>query len=143
MENSAGFNLENAIANWRRQLASSAIDRESLSELETHLRDSIASIQNRGEGEEDAFAIACCRMGQPGSWESEYQKAHPERRWLECVVWMLLGAQFVDFVRQFGSILRGLVTLPQVISGQPGAVQGAPGVFFWLGQYVIVGFLLV
>src|SRR5689334_20458258 len=87
MENRSQFSLEAAIAGWRKQVTGSAVACEDLSELEAHLRDSIAARQQGGLSEEDAFAIASYRIGHGSALAEEFAKAYPERVWFERVLW--------------------------------------------------------
>ena len=51
------FDLEQAIANWRRQMLAAGICKSALlDELESHLRDGVAAGINEGATEQDAFA---------------------------------------------------------------------------------------
>src|SRR5689334_23260986 len=67
MENQTSFELNNAIQRWRENLGQSpAFRSENLNELESHLRDSIATLQAKGLLEEEAFLIASRRIGGSG-----------------------------------------------------------------------------
>ena len=57
MENKSGFNLETALGAWRAQLAHAALNKDNVRELEAHLRESFARLQETGRAEEDAFAL--------------------------------------------------------------------------------------
>jgi hypothetical protein len=146
MENSSTFNLESAIGAWRSNLTSSSISRESLLELEAHLRDSIASLRAAGNSEEDAFALASYRLGQANQLDEEYAKTHREGVWFERILWMLLGAQLFSFLTQISGVIRGLLTVPQVIA-ENGVVERDPfvawGYVLWIGQYFILAGLLI
>ncbi len=146
MENSSRFNLEAAISGWRNSLTGSSISRESLLELEAHLRDSIASQQAKGHSEEDAFALASYRLGQANHLEEEYAKAHQERLWFERILWMLLGAQLFSFLTQISGVIRGLLSVPQIVavnSGIPRDPFWVWGYALWIIQNVILAGLLI
>jgi hypothetical protein len=146
MENSSRFNLESAIGAWRSHLTGSSISGESLRELESHLRDSIASLQAAGNSEEDAFALASYRVGQANQLEEEYAKAHREGVWFERILWMLLGAQLFSFLTQVSGVIRGLLTVPQIIAEHSTLDADPFGGFkyvLWLGQYFLLAVLLI
>jgi len=64
METTPQFNLNHAIAEWRANLGQSpGLRRENLEELESHLRDSVANLCQRGLAEDEAFLIATRRVG--------------------------------------------------------------------------------
>jgi hypothetical protein len=72
------FNLEEAIASWRRQLsAGNAIEPVSLDELESHLRDAIETKTREGVELEVAFHRSIFELGEAETLKSEFQTAHP------------------------------------------------------------------
>jgi Sec-independent protein translocase protein (TatC) len=69
------FNLEQAIIEWRRQLAKGGFkSREALAELESHLRDDIEQHFRAGASEQEAFNTATKRLGQATALHTEYKK---------------------------------------------------------------------
>lgn len=69
------FNLEKAIASWKRTLQHHpAFRREDREELEAHVRDYIDRLVAEGLTEEEAWHQAMQRMGDYGSVEREYRK---------------------------------------------------------------------
>ncbi len=69
------FDLENAIAAWRRDLASREIPADdTLDELEAHLRDDLDAQLAAGISPEAAFSDALRRLGDPASLKSEFHK---------------------------------------------------------------------
>jgi hypothetical protein len=82
MEKPASFDLNRALQDWRAQLAdSSSVKRESLDELETHLRESVARLCGVGLSEEEAWLIAQKRFGQANALGAEFAKIQsPARR---------------------------------------------------------------
>jgi hypothetical protein len=145
MEDSSRFDLEAAIGSWQKQFAGSAISKENLSELEAHLREAFDNGRKSGFSDEEAFAIASYRLGSGRSLAAEFAQAHPERIWLDRILWMLLGAQFVSFLTQIADLLRGLISLPRLLSDFPRAI-GDSGVLWtsllWNSQYLILAGLL-
>ncbi|GAB5519146.1 MAG: ABC transporter permease [Rhodothermales bacterium] len=78
------FNLDHALAAWRRSLRfNRAFSKDDLDELDAHLRDFIDHLQTQGLADEDAFHQALERLGLRHDIESEYRKvrwARPKRR---------------------------------------------------------------
>jgi hypothetical protein len=73
MENQKRFDLEQSLAQWRSTLENSpAIRASDMEELEAHLRDSIQTLQAKGLGVEEAFLIACRRLGPSRQLDREY-----------------------------------------------------------------------
>jgi len=112
MENSTPFNLNQSIQRWRDTLAQSAAFRpDDLDQLETHLRDSIATHQARGLSLQDAFYVAKGRLGANDELTSEFAKINPARIWQDRVLWMLIGFLLIKFVGALASILSNLTLL--------------------------------
>ena len=107
METTASFDLNGAVQLWRENLSQSpAFRSENLNELESHLRDSIATLQTHGLSAEEAFMVAAKRIGQGGSLESEFGKLNGTAVWLDRLFWILIGYQVWTFIA--GAI--GLIT---------------------------------
>lgn len=69
------FNLEQSIADWRRQMADSGIRTpDLLDELEGHLHDDVAQQVRSGLNAEQAFRTAIQRMGHADVLKSEFAK---------------------------------------------------------------------
>ena len=69
------FNLEEALADWRRQMAAAGIQSsEWLDELETHLRDDIDQQVLVGVELEQAFGCAVRRLGTARTLRREFAK---------------------------------------------------------------------
>jgi len=95
METPTSFDLNRAIQQWREDLAQSpSFRRENLAELEAHLRDSVAALETRGLTKEEAFVVACKRIGKGGALEKEFGKVNGHAVWLDRILWMLIGFQF-------------------------------------------------
>src|SRR5260221_12319241 len=70
------FNLDQAIADWRRHLAASGIkSRAVLDELESHLRDEVENQMRTGVNGERAFEMAVQSIGQPAALRREFAKS--------------------------------------------------------------------
>jgi len=99
MENSTSFDLNRNIQQWRENLAAAPSFRnENLDELETHLRDSVAVLQNRGLSADEAFLIATRRMGAGDPLANEFSKVNGSAIWLDRLFWMVIGYQAWLFI---------------------------------------------
>jgi hypothetical protein len=94
MENQTSFDLSRAIQQWRENLAQSPAFRTAdLNELESHLRDSMATLQSSGLSPAEALLIASRRIGPSVALAAEFQKArHIDVVWNR-VVWVCIGLQ--------------------------------------------------
>ena len=111
MENQTRFDLNNALENWRNELAVqpnlSADDRR---ELETHLRDAFAGLKSRGLSEEESFWLARRRVGQPQQLAEEFIKADPLPVWRERMFWMVLSLLAIRLWNVWNVIASSLTT---------------------------------
>jgi len=86
------FDLEQAICEWRAGFNNpNALTQDDLSELDSHLRESISAIRTRGLSDEEAFVVATMRLGRPASLNVEFAKIHGPRVWHERVLWLVAG----------------------------------------------------
>jgi hypothetical protein len=70
------FNLDQAIAEWRQQMAAGGIKTPAvLDELESHLRDDAEQQMRAGTGAERAFDAAVKKIGPAGALKSEFKKS--------------------------------------------------------------------
>jgi hypothetical protein len=107
MENQTRFDLNAAMENWRRELAGQLnLASDDRRELETHLRDTIAELRQRGLNEEESFWLARRRVGQPQQLGEEFAKADPAKVWCERVFWMWLA---VFLSSTLGSMAHSIV----------------------------------
>lgn len=82
------FNLEQAIANWRRQMAAGGIKKPAvLDELESHLREDIERKTALGTDSSAAFKAAVERVGQSSLLNAEFGKVSGTKgvQWGEAV----------------------------------------------------------
>lgn len=115
------FDLNLAIQRWRENLAQSpAFHSENLNELESHLRDSVATLRSHGLSDEEAFLIASHRLGNGQQLESEFGKVNRTATWADRILWMLIGFQIWALV----SDLVSAVMLPLYKSG----ITALPGI---------------
>src|ERR1041385_3277057 len=85
------FDLNQAIANWRRELAARGISsRDQLDELECHLRDDL--LEQLGPQSEPAFEAAVRRLGTPEALRAEFAKVRWRPNWfvLACLAFPIL-----------------------------------------------------
>ena len=69
------FDIEQSIKEWRRRLSDAGMhETETLDELESHLRSDIAAMTSSGKRENEAFAAACSRLGNPEIMHCEFDK---------------------------------------------------------------------
>ena len=77
------FDLERAIAEWRRQMLAAGIKTPvPLEELEIHLREEIEQQMKSGLGEQDAFNSTVQKIGEAGLLRTEFKKAGGLLGWL-------------------------------------------------------------
>jgi hypothetical protein len=99
MENQKRFDLEQSLSQWRSTLEDSpAIRRSDMEELEAHLRDSIQTLQSKGLSVEDAFLIACQRLGPSQELHREYGKANQRQVWLDHALWLAVGLMLYSWI---------------------------------------------
>lgn len=118
MENPTAFDLNRAIKRWREDLAKcSSLRGETLDELESHLKDSVAILMDKGLSEEEAFLIAVRRCGTRKQLQVEFSKHGLLQRgvletWFFRVAWILVG---------FLALVNGY----SFVQGKPRAWEGA------------------
>jgi len=84
------FNLETAIANWRRQMLAAGIQTPvPLEELESHLRDEVEQLGQSGTSPSQAFATAVQRLGRANALRREFKKS--ERTFMKRTLLVLFG----------------------------------------------------
>jgi len=121
MENQTCYDLNATIENWRQELASqSNLTMEVRRELETHLRDTVAELRQRGLNEEESFWLARKRVGQPMQLAEEFTKTNPATVWRERLFWIAIAFLAADLWRMIFS--RPGINLIQLISMSTAAV---------------------
>jgi hypothetical protein len=94
MENQTAFDLNRAVESWREILArSGSMDRESVDELESHLRHSIVALQTSGLSIEESFMIAKKRIGRSDDIDTEFAKVAGTTMWNDWVPQLLICIQ--------------------------------------------------
>jgi hypothetical protein len=113
MENTARFDLNRAIADWRNHLGESPAYRaDDLEEMESHLRDAADQLRIAGLTDEEAFLVATRRVGPARVLEAEFAKINGGSVWLDRLLWMLVGVQawaLAGFLANTFSWLTGLL----------------------------------
>jgi len=75
------FDLEKAIKHWRTRLGSDpAMEPGYVAEIESHLRDKIDTLVNKGRTSEEAFDEAVRALGESGVVGSDFTKVYSTRR---------------------------------------------------------------
>jgi hypothetical protein len=91
------FNLDEAIADWRRTMLAAGIKSPApLDELEIHLRDEIERQIKSGFTEQRAFVFATQQMGVAGMLKNEFQKGRA-RTWNRPLAWAAWGTFVISF----------------------------------------------
>jgi hypothetical protein len=102
METQTRFDLNATIANWQQELATQPdLTPEVRRELETHLRDTIEELRQRGLNSEESFWLANRRTGRPQQLDEEFAKEDPTRAWRDRLLWIIVGLLFVNFCGTF------------------------------------------
>jgi hypothetical protein len=79
--------LEKWIAEWRRtMMAESRVGRETIDELESHLRENVDQLVRSGIAEPEAFRRAVIQLGNPPAIASEFQKLERSTWWPATVI---------------------------------------------------------
>ena len=79
--------LEPQIAEWRDFVRRSpAVDGADVEELEAHLRDQIADLDEAGLAPDEAFLVAVKRMGRLDDLSREFAREHSGRLWRQLVL---------------------------------------------------------
>src|SRR5919108_2652544 len=79
--------LELEIAEWRSFVGRApAVDGRDVDELEAHLRDQIADLNEAGLAADEAFLIAVKRMGSVDDLSREFASEHTGRLWRQLVL---------------------------------------------------------
>src|SRR5215472_9639615 len=106
------FNLEQAIAAWRRQMIAAGIKTPvPLEELESHLREEIEQQIKLGMDEQTAFKRTASQIGQPKTLKKEFAKSGGFWFWLG-------GDASTKINRILGTLWLGLSSLGFVLMGR-------------------------
>ena len=101
------FDLEQPIAEWRRQMLAAGIKMPvPLEELEIHLREEIEWQKKAGQGEAEAFAIAVLKIGTAHTVKMEFKKIGPIRNGLN---WKRFEILFLVYAVLYPFLVGSLV----------------------------------
>lgn len=77
MATASQFDLNRALQLWLARLGQSPqVKTENLTELESHIRDSVVQLQSKGLSSEESFLVATHRVGSPEKLEPEFAKVN-------------------------------------------------------------------
>ena len=120
------FELENEIAKWKQAvIENGVVNSEDMSELESHLRESVESLCQSGLTDQEAFLVGANRIGHPVALQNEYEKNNLSARWRQRVFWMLAG--YLGF-RVIGSTVSAIATVAGAVMAYGGFGGSASGV---------------
>ena len=106
------FDFDEALRRWRNSLnGTEAILSQDIAELETHLLEEVARLEGAGLAQDEAFVIACRRLGSPDALSAEYERADPGSVWRKRILWAVLGMVMGSFAPQFLSALTRIMAL--------------------------------
>ena len=121
MEPDARVNLESSFRRWR---AASALDAETLDELEAHLRDAVADGLARGLPPAEAFRDAVAQLGEPAQLAGEFSKLRKHQNSSTMIHTLLHSPRLRRLARQFALAIA--IALPlRVFALVPYRVVGA------------------
>ncbi len=121
-------NLEQSIIEWRQNmLATPGINRDTVDELENHLRESVDQLIASGLCETEAFQKAAANLGPSPALSSEFQKLDTATWWpikvvagIEIVTALLLG---LLLFRRFDAQPSGLLLMSHIFAITMGYVS--------------------
>jgi len=141
------FNLDQAIAQWRRQMISAGVKKsECLDELESHLREEFERSAHTKVTPEDAFERAVNRLGDSTALAIEFQKSARAERWRILYRSFCFGAG----VFLVGALLCYFAVVPLAVSASAAYVKWLgfspirfdPGVYHRFAARLVLGLAL-
>lgn len=112
MESHTRFDLNSAISDWTAELSSRGLlALEKVDELECHVRDSIAALQDVGLDEAEAFLISTRRLGSPAQLATEFAKGDSPLLPRVALWWLVLGVAAWTTLRNSLGFIESLLTL--------------------------------
>lgn len=123
------FDLDQAIADWRRKMIATGIKTPlPLEELESHLRDEIERLTESGHSDGEAFEFAVKNIGPANAIQNEFEKVEEteeEHKWKEGQIWSgailgllqltVIGAVLLNPDMTFGQRMSGLTAIATAI----------------------------
>ena len=139
MENPTSFDLNLAISEWRKSVEQMpGFDTQNLRELETHLRDSVATLQRKDLSPEESFVVAVRRIGPATELAAEFRKVNRREVWLDRALWMLAGVQMFVMIRGLARVTGDIaLLLGSTFSMSRTALVLLAGVFYVLSFCVV------
>lgn len=134
--------LDKQIERWRANLAQTGTFTEvDIEELESHLREEIAPLQQKGLSEPEAFLVARYRLGDASTLEEEYAKVSADSRALQLLSLMAVGTLlFLGGGYIANGITRGVLLLA-IRLGMYGFAMRAFGTATFIAM--LVGFFVL
>lgn len=132
------FDLEQSIAEWRRQMLAAGIHAPApLEELESHLREDVENQMRSGAGAQQAFETTVVQIGQTGVLQTEFAKvggtvAEKSRAFL-CAAARIPNYQFATNMNPSNQSIE-----PRWAAYGKAIADILPGIFLWAGCLVIV-----
>jgi hypothetical protein len=119
------FNLEQAIADWRRQMKGGIKSREVLDELENHLREDVKQQVQSGKTIQQAFKIAVQRLGSVRALKTEFEKtAETNCPSFRENLWSIMSIGFCLFIVSAGICYFAILPLATRATDQYSAWMG-------------------
>ena len=105
MERRNEFDLNKSLKHWRNELRSQrSFTEENIEELQSHLMDQLDALKENGLSEEEAFLIACRRLGNAPELAGDFRKINMSMVWKERICLMVTGLAGYLFINSFLSI---------------------------------------
>lgn len=105
------FQLEKSLMDWKKKLsASNSLTSSDIEELESHLLDEIDSLKKKTLTEEEAFYVACSRIGSVDLLTSEYSIVNSNFLWIKKFLWLLSGYLIISFSEKLITTLSIFIT---------------------------------
>jgi hypothetical protein len=129
------IDVERQVESWRVRLRKrEALQEEDAIELEEHLREEMAALASGGLSEQEAFLIACRRIGPQDALEHEFAKVNAAEIWRTRAYWVVVGAFSILSFRIMKNCLWQFL-LPWV--GPNIRLYGFPDAVFWCLAFLL------
>jgi len=99
--------LLNRISEWKRHFSSESVTEENLEELESHLKEDLGELIDKGLNEDEAWSVATHRIGPPESLDHEFSKVNSNFSKNRNVVIFLWGAMGFYLLQSVFLLLSG------------------------------------
>jgi hypothetical protein len=137
------FDLDKSILEWKQSFQQgSSIDQESIEELESHLRESVADLNRKGLNDEESFFVAINRLGHASSLKAEFKKNSSLGANQDRLIWMLSGYLGINLCGILSSAVVSSFATGMAYTGVGSIVTGVVAtlfqVLFWIGIFLLV-----